>query len=66
MPNSMDETHHTRVVVRVEELDANGDCIDVPSEQVLADFPDDQNEEYAGMQSDNFYNDVIKKCMGRV
>jgi hypothetical protein len=62
----MDETYHTRVVVRVEELDGNGDCIDVPSEQVIADFPDDQNEEYAGIQSDNLFNDIVKQFIGRV
>jgi hypothetical protein len=66
MAQSMDETYHTRVVVRVEEVDGEGNCIDVPSEQVLADFPDDQNEEYAGLKSDDFYNDVITKCMRRV
>jgi hypothetical protein len=65
MPTT-DETYHTRVRVIVEELDGNGDVIDVVSENTLADFPDDQNEEYSGLQSDTFFNDVIKKCGGRV
>jgi hypothetical protein len=54
---------HTRVVVRVEDLDNDGNCIDVPSEQVLADFPNDEDEMSEGQQSDDYYNDVIRKCM---
>jgi hypothetical protein len=65
MPTT-DETYHTRVRVIVEELDGNGDVIDVVSETTLADFPDDQDDEYQGQKSDDFYNDVVKKCGGHV
>ena len=54
---------HTRVVVRVEELDEGGNCIDVPSEQVLAEFPKDEDETSEGQMSDDFYNKVIRQCM---
>jgi hypothetical protein len=62
----MSETNHFRVVVRVEELDEEGTCIDVPSEQVLADFPDDTDDTSVGQKSDDFYNKVIRDAGGRV
>lgn len=55
---------HTRVVIRVEELDVNGDCIDVPSEQVVADFPNDEDVTSEGEQSDKFYNTLIHLSRG--
>jgi hypothetical protein len=66
MPDEKKELAHFRVVVRVEELDSEGTCIDVPSEQVLADFPDDQDDCSVGQKSDDHYNEVIRKCGGRV
>ena len=50
-----------RVVLRVEELDDDGNCIDVPSEQVLANFYNDESEDSVGEGSDNFFNTVIRK-----
>jgi hypothetical protein len=63
MPTT-DETYHTRVRVIVEELDGNGDVIDVVSEKTVADFPDDQNDEYQGEQSDNFFNTLTRLSEG--
>jgi hypothetical protein len=59
------ETNHFRVVLRVEELDEAGTCIDVGSEDVLADFPNDIDDCSVGQKSDDFYNDVLRK-VGRV
>ena len=56
----MSESNHFRVVLRVEELDENGDCIDVGSEDVLADFPNDDNGINVGQQSDDFYNQILR------
>ena len=57
-----DKTHHTRVVVRVEELDKEGKIMNVPSKHVLADFPNDTEEFCDGQKSDDYFNDVIRKC----
>lgn len=57
-----EETAHFRVVLRVEELDENGDCINVGSEQVLADFPNDDDGTSVGQMSDDYYNEVMRKC----
>jgi hypothetical protein len=63
---AMDETYHTRVKVIVEELDGNGDVVEIVSDHILGDFPDDQNGEYAGLKSDELFNDVVRAHGGRV
>lgn len=49
---------HTRVVLVVQELDEEGNVIDTPSEQVLADDTDDTS---FGQKSDDFFNEIIRK-----
>ena len=61
-----EETAHFRVKVIVEELDSDGEVIEICSEHELADFPDDDNGIDIGQQSDDFFNDVIRKCGGRI
>jgi len=56
------EIAHFRVVLKVEELDEDGEVVDVCSEQVLADFPDDDDGESIGQKSDDYYNEIIRKC----
>jgi len=61
----MKEIAHFRVKLIVEELDGNGEVIEVSSEKVLADFPDDDDGSSIGQMSDDFFNEVIRKN-GRV
>ena len=57
----MDNNFHTRVVLLVQELDEDGNVTDTPSEQVLGDFPNDQDEEYSGKQSDDLFNEIVSR-----
>jgi hypothetical protein len=59
------EIAHFRVKLIVEELDGNGEVIEVGSENVLADFPNDDDGTSIGQMSDDFFNEVIRK-IGRV
>ena len=59
------ETNHFRVKVVVEELDKDGEVIEVCSEKELADFPNDDDGTSIGQMSDDFFNEVIRK-VGRV
>ncbi len=61
----MKEIAHFRVRIIVEELDVNGEVIDVCSEKELADFPNDDDGTSVGQMSDDFFNNVISK-VGRV
>jgi len=56
---------HYRVIMRTEKLDEGGHVADVVSEDILADFPDDQTDDTEGEQSNNFHNDILMK-IGRV
>ena len=58
-----EETAHFRVVLRVEELDADGEIIEVGSEHVLADFENDQDDTSVGQMSDDYYNKVVRNCV---
>ena len=59
------EINHFRVVIRVEELNGDGSVMEVVSDHVLGDFPDDFDDTSVGQKSDDFYNKVIRDSGGR-
>jgi hypothetical protein len=64
MPDKdMEEIAHYRVKVIVEELDGNGEVIDVVSEHILADYENDQDDDSVGQKSDNYFNKVVRTCV---
>jgi hypothetical protein len=58
------EIAHFRVKVIVEELDGNGEVVEVVSGKVVADFENDDDGESIGMQSDTFFNTLIRLSEG--
>jgi len=58
-----EESTHFRVVLRVEQLDGDGNCIDVGSEHVLADYENDDDGTSVGQLSDDYYNKVVNNCV---
>lgn len=61
-----DEINHFRVVIKVEELNSDGSVMEVVSDHVLKDFPNDFDDTHVGQKSDDYYNNVIRKCGGRI
>ena len=53
-------SNHFRVVIRVEQLDGEGNCEEVVSEDVLGDFPEDEDDISVGQKSNDFYEEVVK------
>jgi hypothetical protein len=59
----LDEIAHFRVKVIVEELDGNGEVIEVVSDHVLADYENDDDGTSIGQMSDDYFNKVVRNCV---
>lgn len=56
-------TAHFRVMLIVQELDADGNCIEVVSKHMLADYPNDDDGSSIGQMADDYYNKVVRNCV---
>jgi len=60
-----EKPYHTRVRLISEELDESGEVVDTLSEDVLAEFDDDSDDDSVGRKTDAFVTSVTRKN-GRV
>ena len=65
MADAKEKPYHTRVRLISEELDEGGEVVDTLSEDVLAEFDDDSDDDSCGRLADAFVTSVTRK-IGRV